>query len=96
MSPSATSRETDFRRGIPLFVIPAARNASPAEGTVYETAESIQETTSLLPDYAFKDSESAAGTSFSGIVGAFIVAALSAVFCYAFKFFRRNTETKTA
>ncbi|MBO4456578.1 MAG: energy-coupling factor ABC transporter permease [Butyrivibrio sp.] len=67
-----------------------------AEGTVYETAESIQETTSLLPDYAFKDSESAAGTSFSGIVGAFIVAALSAVFCYAFKFFRRNTETKTA
>ena len=29
MSPSATSRETDFRRGIPLFVIPAARNASP-------------------------------------------------------------------
>ena len=67
-----------------------------AEGSVYETAESIQETTSLLPDYAFKDSESAVGTSFSGIVGAFIVAALSAVFCYAFKFFRRNTQTKTA
>ena len=67
-----------------------------AEGTVYETAESIQETTSLLPDYAFKDSESAVGTSFSGIVGAAIVAGLSAVFCYAFRFCRRKTETKTA
>ncbi|MBR4831282.1 MAG: energy-coupling factor ABC transporter permease [Butyrivibrio sp.] len=67
-----------------------------ADGTVYEKAESIQETTSLLPDYAFKESESPIGTSFSGIVGAAIVAALSAVFCYAFRFFRRKTETKTA
>ena len=47
-----------------------------AQGTVYEKAENIQETTSLLPDYAFPDSESAVGTSFSGIVGALVVAAL--------------------
>ncbi|RKM58281.1 cobalamin biosynthesis protein CbiM [Butyrivibrio sp. X503] len=67
-----------------------------AEGTVYETAESIQETTSLLPDYAFPDSEAAVGTSFSGIVGAILVATLSAVFCYVFRFFRKKTETKTA
>lgn len=67
-----------------------------AQGTVYEKAENIQETTSLLPDYTFPDSESAVGTSFSGIVGALVVAALSAVFCYAFRFFRRKTEIKTA
>ena len=30
-----------------------------AEGGVYDTAASVQETTSLLPDYAFKNSESA-------------------------------------
>ena len=67
-----------------------------AQGQAYETAEAIQETTSLLPDYAFPDSEAAAGTSFSGIVGAFIVAGLSAACCYAFRFFRRKTETQTA
>ena len=67
-----------------------------AQGTVYEKAENIQETTSLLPDYAFPDSEAAAGTSFSGIVGALIVAGLSAACCYAFRFFRRKIETQTA
>ena len=67
-----------------------------AQGQAYETAGAIQETTSLLPDYAFPDSEAAVGTSFSGIVGALVVALLSAAFCYVFKFFRKNTETQTA
>jgi cobalt/nickel transport system permease protein len=42
-------------------------------GAVYETAEGIQNALSFLPDYAFKGSESAAGTTVSGLVGALIV-----------------------
>ncbi len=61
-----------------------------ADGGAYETAESVQTATSLLPDYAFKNSESAAGTSFSGIVGSMIVVLVTVGACYAFKFFRKN------
>ena len=43
-----------------------------AEKQIYETTEKIQESTSFLPDYAFKDSESAVGTTVSGIVGCII------------------------
>ena len=42
-------------------------------GAVYEKAEGIQNALSFLPDYAFKGSESAAGTTVSGLVGALIV-----------------------
>ena len=52
-----------------------------SEGSAYESAESVQEATALLPDYAFKDSESAAGTSFSGIVGGAVVAVLASGIC---------------
>lgn len=48
-------------------------------GSIYEAAEKIQSATSFLPDYAFIGSDSAAGTSVSGIVGAAIVA----VVCFA-------------
>lgn len=61
-----------------------------ADGSIYETADSIQETTALLPDYAFKDSESAAGTAFSGIVGGLIVVGVSVGACYTFRFFRKK------
>lgn len=61
-----------------------------ASGGIYETAGSIQEFTSLLPDYAFKSSESASGTAFSGIVGGLIVVAVCIGACYLFKFFRKN------
>jgi cobalt/nickel transport system permease protein len=61
-----------------------------AEGSAYETAESVQTTTSLLPDYAFKDSESAVGTSFSGIVGSMVVVLITVGACYAFKFFKKK------
>lgn len=46
------------------------------EGSVQETAEKIQSTTAILPDYAFKDSDSSIGTSFSGIVGGIVVIAV--------------------
>ena len=64
-----------------------------AEGGAYETAAGIQEATSLLPDYAFKNSESAVGTSFSGIVGGLVVVAVTVGACYAFRFFRKKEET---
>ena len=68
-----------------------------AEGTVYQAASGIQEATSFLPDYAFPGSESIAGTTVSGIVGALIVLALCVAACYLFRFFRhRKEETKTA
>lgn len=65
-----------------------------AAGSVYETAESIQSTTAVLPDYAFANSESAFGTSFSGIVGGAIVLGVCIGACYLFKFFKRQTENK--
>lgn len=45
-------------------------------GSAYDTAASIQETTAVLPDYAFSGSDSIAGTSFSGIVGGAVVLAI--------------------
>ncbi|MDD3338548.1 MAG: energy-coupling factor ABC transporter permease [Lachnospiraceae bacterium] len=60
--------------------------------SAYATAANIQDTTALLPDYAFKDSDSAVGTSFSGILGAAIVAGLCLVICLAFGFFRHKKK----
>lgn len=49
-----------------------------AESTVAQTAQSIQDTTAFLPDYAFSsDSENPVGTSVSGVVGSAMVAALA-------------------
>ncbi|MBR2707176.1 MAG: energy-coupling factor ABC transporter permease [Mogibacterium sp.] len=55
-----------------------------------EKAESVQEKTSFLPDYAFPDSDSAAGTTVSGIVGAAIVAGVAVLICLIGGFFRRR------
>lgn len=55
-----------------------------------DTAASIQEKTSFLPDYAFKDNESAAGTTVSGLVGAGMVAAAAVLICLLGGFFRRR------
>lgn len=61
-----------------------------AEGDIYDTAAAAQEVTALLPDYAFKESESALGTTFSGIVGSLIVVGVCVGSSYAFKFFRKK------
>ncbi len=61
-----------------------------AEGGVYQAAGSVQKFTSLLPDYAFKGSESELGTTFSGIVGCLVVVAVCVGACYLFKFFRKK------
>ncbi|MBR4158222.1 MAG: energy-coupling factor ABC transporter permease [Oscillospiraceae bacterium] len=58
-----------------------------------DTAGAIQEKTSFLPDYAFADSDTAAGTSVSGIVGAAMVAGVALVICLAGGFFRKKKKT---
>lgn len=57
-----------------------------------DTAASIQEKTAFLPDYAFSENDSAAGTSVSGLVGSALVAALVAAICFAGGFFRRKSQ----
>ena len=56
-----------------------------ASGMIYRMAEKLQGITALLPDYGFQTSESAAGTSFSGIVGGLIVLAVCLMVCLAIK-----------
>lgn len=57
---------------------------------VYDSFEKVQENTSVLPDYNFKDSDLAIGTSLSGIVGGIVVAVVCIGGCYLFKLFRKE------
>lgn len=63
-------------------------------GNVYDVAGNIQNTTALLPDYAFKNSDSIMGTSFSGIVGGLVVVALCIALCYSLKLFRKKESNE--
>ena len=65
-----------------------------AEEGIYAAAQSVQDATSFLPDYAFKGSESALGTTVSGIVGALIVVAVMVGAALLFKFFRNKKKAK--
>ena len=60
-----------------------------------DAAAALQEKTAFLPDYAFADSDSAAGTTVSGLVGSVMVAALAAVIALAGGFFRRKKQAGT-
>ena len=55
-----------------------------------DTAEAIQEKTAFLPDYAFVGSDSAAGTTLSGLAGSAIVAAAAVLICTIGGFFRKK------
>ena len=55
-----------------------------------EIAGSIQEKTAFLPDYAFANSDSAVGTTVSGLVGSVIVALVAFLACMAGGFFRKK------
>ena len=55
-----------------------------------DTAAAIQEKTAFLPDYAFSGSDSAAGTTVSGLVGSGMVAGLAALICMIGGFFRKK------
>ena len=59
-----------------------------AEGSAYETAESIQEATAILPDYTWKDAtedNESLGTSFSGVFGSLLVVAVFGLFGMVWK-----------
>ena len=59
------------------------------------TAAAIQEKTAFLPDYAFSNSDSAAGTTVSGLVGSVMVAGLAALICMIGGFFRKQKAAKS-
>ncbi len=59
-----------------------------------KSAEGIQEKTAVLPDYAFKGSDSILGTSFSGIIGSIVVAAICTGIAVLFKFFKKRDHSK--
>ena len=61
-----------------------------AQGAWHALAAQIQELTALLPDYAFKGSESLWGTVFSGIFGSLLVIALCYACCQIFHFFKHD------
>ena len=66
-----------------------------AVGHAAAAAERIQSATAFLPDYAFANSESALGTTVSGLVGGAIVIAVCLASGYALRAFqrgRRGTE----
>ena len=62
------------------------------DSSAAQTAESIQESTSFLPDYSFPDDESPVGTTVSGIVGSAIVACISVALAFVFGFFRGKKQ----
>ena len=61
-----------------------------------DAAASIQDKTAFLPDYGFAGSDSAAGTSVSGLLGSAIVAGAAIVVCMAGGFFRKKKEYANA
>ncbi|MCR5145385.1 MAG: energy-coupling factor ABC transporter permease [Lachnospiraceae bacterium] len=63
-----------------------------ATGEAYEVADNIQSTTSILPDYAFKNSDSALGTTTSGLVGGLVVVVVCVGVSMIFKFFRNGKK----
>ena len=67
-----------------------------AESAAAEKAAAVQEKTSLLPDYNFAGSDSAAGTSVSGLVGCAMVAALAAIISLAGRAARKKSGKKQA
>ena len=55
-----------------------------------DKAAAVQDSTAFLPDYAFADNDSAAGTSVSGPVGSAMVAAAALLICAVCGFFRKE------
>lgn len=65
-----------------------------SESGIYALADRLQSITSLLPDYTWKEGNSAGGTTFSGIIGGVVVAAICAAVCFILRFFRRRSGDK--
>ena len=65
-------------------------------GKAADTAAAIQDKTAFMPDYAFSDSDSPAGTSTAGLVGSAIVALTAVAVCLAGGFFRKRKRAAEA
>ena len=63
-------------------------------GELYQNASAVQDFTSLLPDYAFKGSETALGTAVSGVVGIAVVIGVCVGACCLFRILKRNKSKK--
>ena len=63
------------------------------ENNVYQTAQSIQDTTAILPDYSFENSDNSLGTSVSGIVGCIITVVFLLIVGYIIKLKRKKVVT---
>ena len=61
-----------------------------------DVAGAIQEKTAFLPDYGFMNSDSAAGTTVSGLLGSVMVAAAAVLVCCAGGFFRKKKTAAKA
>ncbi len=61
-------------------------------GKAADTAAAIQEKTALMPDYAFANSDSPAGTSTAGLAGSAIVAGVAVLICLIGGFFRKKKQ----
>lgn len=60
------------------------------ENNVYQTTQSIQDTTAILPDYSFENSDNSLGTSVSGIVGCIITVVFLLIVGYIIKLKRKK------
>lgn len=65
-----------------------------AAGSVYGVFSGVQEMTALLPDYAFKGSDSVVGTSFSGVIGGLVVLMVLLGVCRLCKLFAHQKTAK--
>ena len=64
-----------------------------AESAAADKAGEIQESTAVLPDYAFaNDPDNPAGTTVSGIIGSVIVAGFALIVCFIGGFFRKKNK----
>ncbi len=66
-----------------------------ASGTAYTYADSIQNQTALLPDYAFKGSDSFFGTSLSGIIGCLFIITICLGICFILRLPRKWSQINT-
>ena len=58
--------------------------------SIADAAASVQDKTAFLPDYAFANSDSAAGTTVSGLVGSALVALVAFIVCKLGGFFKKK------
>ena len=62
------------------------------EGNIHEGAEKLQNTTAILPDYGFKESDSPLGTACSGLIGVTVVMGVCLLSGYLFQLYKRKTR----